>query len=589
LPESASPSQSQTALTLQALEAQVRLLPYALAFFGLGLPVFLCVAAFAPNRAWLGLSLGLYAANWAAFYAVVDWLKKAPPGGRDLRLRGAVQLGAGALWAAAIAETTWFALGAGPLSQLLLILCTGASAGVIFFSAPSLPALLTVGPAAAAAPVVALLGRPQTHEAGQLALSGAALVLALGLIFNRHLREHFALAAEREQLIAEREAALASAQALARSKSDLVSTLSHEIRNGLAGVTYVLAGALGAGSRGAPSREQLKAGLEAAQGLAGVLDATLDAESAEAGRLEVAARPVAVPGLVQDLVLLHRPSASAKGLELVARIEERLLDGHGAAIADPARVRQILNNLIGNAVKYTVRGRVEATVARPAPDRIRIEVVDTGPGLTPEELALAFEPFKRVSRTGAGVPGAGRGLSLSRRLAALMGGAVEAESAPGVGSRFWLELPFDPEAQAARAADDTADRSLRVLFAEDDALSAAMLRACLEQLGHRPLHVQEGGRALELLDLGDIDLVVLDGRMPGVNGFETARRIRALPDRRAELPIVGVIGGDPSDASALLEAGADAVVRKPVTVAAVARAIADARTAPRRRAAKSAA
>jgi signal transduction histidine kinase/ActR/RegA family two-component response regulator len=589
LPESASASRNQPGLTVQALDAQVRLLPYALAFFGLCLPIFLCTAALAPNRAWLGLSLGIYAINWTAFYAVIDWLKKAPAGGRDLRLRGAVQLAGGALWAAAIAQTSWFALGAGPVSQLLLILCVGASTGVIFFSAPSLPALLTVGPAAAAAPVIALLGRPQTHEAGELALSGAALALALGLIFNRHLREHFTLAAEREQLIAEREAALASAQALARSKSDLVSTLSHEIRNGLAGVTYVLAGALGAGSRGAPSREQLKAGLEAAQGLAGVLDATLDAESAEAGRLEVAARPVAVPSLVQDLVLLHRPTASAKGLELIARIEEGLLEGRGAAIADSARVRQILNNLIGNAVKYTIRGRVEATVACPAPDRIRIEIVDTGPGLSPEELALAFEPFKRVNRTGAGVPGAGLGLSLSRRLAGLMGGAVEAESAPGVGSRFWLELPFDAQVQAAKAADETADRALRVLFAEDDALGSAMLRACLEQLGHRPLHVQDGGRALELLELGEVDLVMLDGRMPGVTGFDAARRIRALPDARSGLPIVGVIGGDPADASALLEAGADAVVRKPVSVAAIARAIADARSAPRRRSAKSAA
>src|SRR5690606_38189463 len=135
------------------------------------------------------------------------------------------------------------------------------------------------------------------------------------------------------------------------------------------------------------------------------------------------------------------------------------------------------------------RGRIELRAFKPAPDRVRFEIADTGPGLTADELAKAFEPFERVDRTGAGVPGAGIGLALSRRLAELMGGALSADSAPGVGSRFWLDLPWDesaetPEAPAAQGEDaERRGPGLRILVAEDDQLNAAMLRAVLEQLG----------------------------------------------------------------------------------------------------------
>jgi signal transduction histidine kinase/CheY-like chemotaxis protein len=432
-----------------------------------------------------------------------------------------------------------------------------------------------------AGPILALKADPATAWTGELVQAGSALAMALALILNRHLREHFALSVEREGLIGEREAALLKAGRLAKSKSDIVATLSHEIRNGLSGVAHVLAGALGAGSRGAPSREQLRAALHAARDLVEVLDATLDSETAEAGRLAVVPRPIDATRLVEELVLLHRPNAQAKGLELVAHVDASLAGG-GAAIGDSARVRQILNNLVGNAVKYTVRGRIELRAERIGERRVRLEAADSGPGLTAEELAKAFEPFSRIARTGAGVNGAGLGLSLSRRLAELMGGEVAAESAPGVGSRFWLDLPFDPEAGVAEPSAPVAEepaaapRPIRVLIAEDDRLNAAMLRAVLEQLGHKVLHAQDGRRAVELLGRAEVDLVMLDGRMPEMDGPATARALRALPGAAAKLPVVAVIGGDAEDAAAMLEAGADTVLRKPVTVAGVARAVADA-------------
>lgn len=568
----------------RGLDAQIQLLPYALGFFGICLPVFVAVASYAPNALWLSACLGVYGFNWAVFYAVLDWHKRRKLEVSNVRLRTAVHIAAGLLWAVSILQTSYFALGAGPLAEVLLVLSAGGAIGVIFFSAPSLPSLLIVGPVAAIGPILGLRANPETAATGTIVLSGVALAMALALILNRHLREHFALALEREELIVEREGALIQTRKMAKSKSDILATLSHEIRNGLSGVAHVLAGALGAGSRGAPSRDQLKAALSAARDLVEVLDATLDSETVEAGRITLQPKPINPGRLANDIVLLQRPNASAKGLTMTAQIDETLLHAKGAAIGDSARVRQILNNLTGNAVKYTVRGRIELRVFPLGSDRIRFEVVDTGPGLDEVELAQAFEPFTRVQRTGAGVSGAGLGLSLSRRLATLMDGELGAESAPGVGSRFWLDLPFDPEATTDDAplepAAPVSHLSLRVLIAEDDSLNAAMLRAVLEQLGHKVLHVQDGRRAIDMLKLGEVDLIMLDGRMPVLDGPQAAAEIRKLPAPLSRLPIVAVIGGDAEEAQAMLDAGADIVLRKPVTVNAVARAVADAASRP---------
>lgn len=251
----------ERAVARMSLDAQIQLLPYALGFFGICLPIFVAVAGYAPNAAWMAASLGVYGFNWAVFYAIVDWRKKNEPAIEHVRLHTAVHVSAGLLWALAIIQTVYFAEGAGPFRELLLILCAGAAVGVIFFASPNLPSLLIVGPTAAAGPVIALRFHPDSADTGVLIMCGVCLAMALALILNRHLRGHFALALEREGLIVEREGALIETRRLAKSKSDIVATLSHEIRNGLSGMAHVLAGALGAGSRGAPSREQLKAAL----------------------------------------------------------------------------------------------------------------------------------------------------------------------------------------------------------------------------------------------------------------------------------------------------------------------------------------
>lgn len=576
-PEAARPGAS---LPQQALEAQAALLPYALISFGIGLPIFIWAGSYAPSALMMMPVLLGFAIAWGVFYVVVNWLRT--PAAADLTRRGRVHILAGLVWAAVCASIAAFAHSGGPVREPLLLVSLGASALCIFFTAPLLPAILIVAPAAAVGPVIAMYAGPDGTHLGPRGAGAMALALALVLILNRILRRQFGLAAEREALIAERARKMDEQKRLAQSKSDLIATLSQEIRSGLTGVAHVLAAAAG-GGRAAPSREQLAAALESANELIAVLDTTLDSETAEAGRLSVEVGPFDAIAVARDVLAQLRPTAAAKGLEIALHVEPELAEAEtGAAVADPARVRQILLALLSNAVKFTVRGRVEARLERSQAGRLAIEIADTGPGLSPEELAEAFLPFHRIARTSAGVPGAGLGLSLSRQLARLMGGEIEAHSALGVGSRFRLEISYDPMAPRERAQtlSEVAEplrprsRALRILMADDDSLDAAMLRSVLEKLGHKVIQAADARRALDLAGACELDLAVVAGRMVQPDGTALIAALRGLDGKR--LRIIAVIGGEAEEALECSQAGADLVLRRPVTVGAAARAIAQA-------------
>ncbi len=568
-----------------ALDAQTALLPYALAVFAVALPIYVWAGSFARNAGWMAISFAVFAINWGVFYGVVAWLRG--PAAQDLTRRARVHVLSGLLWALAVGQMAVFADGAGAARETLLLLSAGAAVVCIFFAAPWLLALLLTAPLAAVGPLYLLFSQPQSERAGGMAFGAIALAMALSLILNRMLRRQYALALAHEALLEERLTVLEAAERAARSKSDIVATLSHEIRNGLTGVTHVLAAAAGQGGRAAPSREQLNAALDAAQDLVAVLNATLDSETAESGRLAVESVAFEPVRLIRDLVLLDRPHAVAKGLELVVHVEPDLEHRQlGAAMGDPLRTRQIIANMVGNAVKYTVRGRIEVRVER-RENLIAIEVADTGPGLSREELDQAFQAFQRVERTGAGVTGAGLGLSLSRQLARLMGGALDATSAVGVGSCFTLTLPFDEnaireieperETHAAgrgrrRPAPQPADPDRRGRRPQRGH-AARHPRAAGPPGGPRPERPPRPGPGPDLrLRPGDA------GRPHADPGRPADRRRPARPGRRptATWPIVAVIGGDADEARECLDAGADTVLRKPVSVAAVARAVADA-------------
>lgn len=575
---SPAPRHSNTAADRLALEAQSATLPQALILFGVSLPIFVWAGSFALNAAWMAASFAVFALNWGAFYAVVNWLKTEPS--LDLARRLRVHVLCGLLWAGAVAQVAAFADGSGPARESLLLVSAAGCVICLFFAAPSLPSLLTVGPAAMAGPLIAAFSREESLRFGGMLWGAFALTFMLCLIHNRNLRRQFELTGERERLAEEKAASLETAERLAKSKSDLLATLSHEIRNGLTGVAHVLAAAAGQGSRAAPSREQLAAALAASNDLIAVLNATLDSESAEAGRLAIDAAPFDPAPMVREIVLGLRPQAAAKGLELAVFVDP-VLDGRqsGAVLADAARTRQVLSALIGNAVRYTVRGRIEARLELADPRRLRITVADTGPGLAADELDLAFQPFRRVERTAAGVPGAGLGLSLSRQLVDLMGAQLTVESAVGVGSAFVLDMPFDPNALYEPEAFDEAmpeAAGLRVLLSEEEPLTAAMLRQVFEQLGHRVVLAASGTRAIELAQVVDFDLALVGDPGSDLDAPALIRALRGLSGPRGNLPIIAATGGDAEQSQDRLNAGANTVLRKPVSVSLAARAVADA-------------
>ncbi len=547
-----------------ALDAQAALLPYALIFFAVGLAMFAWASSFAANGQLMIVSLAIFAINWGGFYALATTVRRKPDLLRDPVARTRIHVLGALLWAAAIAQISVFALGAGPARESLLILACAGAMACFFFLAPLLPALLLVGPAACAGPLICLFLTPGSQEMARFASGALALGMTLSLLVNRILERQFALSAERDRLARACEASALAAGQLAKSKSALIATLSSEVRNGLAGVTHVLAAAAGLSARSAPSREQLKAALEASRDLSEVLDATLDTENAEAGRLVVERQAFDGARLARDLVYLGQPQAAAKGIELTVFVEEDL--AAGAMIGDPLRTRQVLSNLVGNALKFTTRGRVEVRVRREGADRARFEVADTGPGLSPEEVELAFEPFERIERVSAGVAGAGLGLSLARSLAGLMGGQVEAVSALGAGSCFWLDLPYDAQAMAQTEApvQPARARSLLVMTVLDNRLAAAGLRAVLEDLGHQVIHAQGSDRACELLKTCHVDVIVAG----------SAETVLLLNGARSATPVLVMTDGEAETATACLAAGCSGVVRPPVTAAAVARALA---------------
>ncbi|HZK99323.1 MAG TPA: ATP-binding protein, partial [Caulobacteraceae bacterium] len=448
------------------------------------------------------------------------------------------------------------------------------------------PSLLIVAPAAMAGPLTALVSSPDTRFDGVLAWGAFALSFLLSLILNQILRRQFALTIERESLTASREASLERAETIARSRAALIATLSNEIRNGLTAVVQVLTAATEHAGRTAPSRDQLAAALAGSNELVAVLNATLDSETAEAGGLAVERAPFDPVSLVREAAGPWRAQAMAKGLEFSIYIDPQVAEDPGAAMADPERMRQILVNLIANAVKYTVRGRVEVRLERRTDDRLVVAVADTGPGLAAGEVSQAFEPFRRIERTGAGVPGAGLGLSLSRRLADLMDATIDAESAVGVGSCFTVEFPYDPSAVLPAGIDGRGEPArlslsgLRILVAEDDSLNAAVLRTILEQLGHQVIHVRNGRRAANLARSLPLDAAIMAARLPGLDGAQAIASIRRADGPAGAIPIIAIIEGDAGEAKACLDAGAQLIMRKPVTVGAVARAVADALSLP---------
>jgi signal transduction histidine kinase/CheY-like chemotaxis protein len=503
------------------LIAQWRLAPYALGFFGIGLPLFLWTARVSLPVWLMGFFMLLFIVNWTVFMMMKSQAARRmtviPVPDADIR-RGLIrerlwrQGLAGGLWTLTLLAIS-LSIGAGPYTATLLLLCAGAAIGIIFFSAPVLIFLLTLGPLAAAGPIFALYRLDSSGELAQPMVGGMALALAMAFILNRHMQEHYLLENAQLDAALEREAIRADTDALNQARMALMETLSREVQTGLKGVEQNLLQGLTHLTRAPAPRQYVDAALAEIAHLQTILVTTLDNDTAAAGQIEIDLQPLDIDLLAQRLMAQFADLARGKGLGFTYTMQG--LPKTGAVRGDEHRVEQILAHLLSNALLYTRQGRVELKLAHLPEGYLRIEVVDSGPGLSEKELALAFAPHCRIPRTSSGHSGAGLGLSLSRSLSELMGGRTGAESTLDVGSKFWLDLPYDLHAETpprpAEPADteEATDHALRILLIADDSLRAAQLRDVLEHQGHKCLTSTTRERALTLARKGPVDACLI--------------------------------------------------------------------------------
>ena len=357
--------------------------------------------------------------------------------------------------------------------------------------------------------------------------------------------------------------AQAAAEAAAEAKAAFLANMSHEIRtpmNGVMGVLHLLKNERLTDDGRGLLREALSCG----QMLAELLNDVIDFSKIEAGRLELACEPVDPAMLVEGVVRLLEPQAKAKRLQLVVDADPAL----GWVRSDPVRLRQALFNLVGNAVKFTEAGRVVVRCRRADAGVLRFEVEDTGVGIPEAAQHRLFERFNQAdASTTRKFGGSGLGLAITRRLAEMMDGDVGFTSAEGQGSTFWIEVraeAAEAQVEAAETLDALLD-GIRVLVVEDNPTNRLIATKLLENMGASVETAVDGYAGVDAAARGGFDLILMDIQMPGIDGVEAARRIRALGGAAAATPIVALTANVLAhQRQAYLDAGMDGVVGKPI-------------------------
>ncbi len=455
-----------------------------------------------------------------------------------------------------------------------------ASAGVLALSAHRVASgaalILVLGPLIEQQ---ALAATPMEHFTSATLLVYAAILFLEARYSHRGFTDSMRLRFENAAIADERHRALVYAEHSNAAKTRFLASVSHELRtplNGIIGMTQLVA----VESLSALQRQRLDVLRHSAEHLVTVIGDLLDLSRIEFDRIELNPQPTLIAQTVRDVTDLLQPVAEERGLAFEAVFDLGL---PAAALMDASRVKQVLHNLIGNALKFTAQGHVGLAVGM-SDGLLHFRVSDSGEGIPPDAIERIFDAFEQgPSHTAPARSGAGLGLTISRRLARAMGGDVTCRSVPGKGTTFEFTIAFRPTpktppprqslSEELAAAGETAGppviRPGRVLVVEDNEVNALVVRGMLEQMGVNAELAADGQKALAVMNQTTYDLVLMDCQMPVLDGWEATRLWRARETRLRQnqrVPIVALTASAAADErERCLKAGMDDYLSKPFT------------------------
>jgi signal transduction histidine kinase/CheY-like chemotaxis protein len=376
------------------------------------------------------------------------------------------------------------------------------------------------------------------------------------------------------QDVTDQRAAIVAAEQAAAVKSEFLANMSHELRTPLTSIVGFTDLANEQSDLSPTMRDYVRRIDNASRALLCTVNDILDFSKLEAGQVAIRPEPTDLEDLCRSTLELFAPQAGARDLQLEFRMGSVSSALTPALMIDPDRVRQILLNLIGNAVKFTSTGAVKVVAAwDPRTEHLGVSVTDTGAGIPADKLDQLFQRFSQIDGSTAHQGGTGLGLAICKGLCEAMGGTIAAESVIGRGSRFWFEIEA-PAASAAEAVVAPAPGSampalagVRVLVADDHPANRELARIFLSGLGAGVVEVVDGAEAVEWLAREKFDLVLMDLRMPRMDGREALKVIRSGPDANRAPPVLAYTADGDGDVSLLMAAGFVGVVSKPLVPA----------------------